>query len=773
MENKNKNILIAQKIGKINEQRINKKHFTWISDISFNVKEKETISFIFTSSNEKKAFISIFLHNKSNFLGYFEYKDKIYYSESKEKLSSISSYNDMQVLNQFSSNAINFLFNEDMIKEQIKEYELLLNEEFKLSTFLKNNVLVQSKKIEIEYFSKINQEIQNVLESFVSINKNTILNQEKNDKNIFNIKLCLNSYNQYLKKRIEFLYKRNSKIINLYIQYFNGDTNKNQIIINNKINKLTDEIEELSKKINYSKKQELVSWKDEFKNQIKELKLKNIDYLNFLNQEFKYLSIKYKYRQKKSISKDLKISNYFNYIISDFYKNEIKKIKKNILYLSNEDIKDFLNVIQKTHNDGILEAPLLPKKMNKKYKTKKIILKWIKSEFDLIKKTYSSKSKQNLIQIKANLISKFESDMKTKEKNFSYTSNIQLLINQKKYEKQKYIDEYVWNNTSVNIGISSEMMDLNNEAFEQIEIYKKLKTKLSSSLKTILSIFNSINEKSMRKNLSNKLSKLNFNREIDNIENIYLYFKNDINLIDDLIKGNNIEENQQKFLNILIKYKTFNLALKNKLTILELFKEVKQLNELEKSKILLTKSLLHNKNINIFNNLTDNLSENDLKIFEEIYTQWVDSQNSIWIQISNKINSIQSITNQLYVIYNTKSVEFGVIEKIISNPKHWYTKKILGIKSKKNEKIPKYNVFEEFDFYKVEDHHFIFTKLEDYWDEYKQYLEPTIWTNKVQQLELFNIDNKQKHANKIDNSSKIKLNTEYIESTIIDVRKKI
>lgn len=775
MENIKTNTLIAQRIGKINDQRLNKKHFTWISDIYFNAKEKETISFIFASSNEKKAFINIFTNNKSNFLGYFEYKDKIYYSTSKEKLSSIVSYNDLQTLNQNFSNAMNFLYNEEMVKNQSNEYKLLINEGFKLSTFLKNNILVQSKKIEIEYFTKINQEIRNILENFKNISKhNNSLNKKTNIKNIFDFRLYLNSYKHYLKKRVEFLYKRNSNIINLFLQHFEGDVNKNQITINNKINQLTKEIEELQNKINYSSTNSLSKNKI-FKKELYELKIKNMEYLKFLNQEFKYFSIKYKYRQKKSIKKDLKISNYFNYIISNFYRKKIHKIQKNILYLFNDDIKEFLNAVQKAHSDAITEAPLLPKKLNKRFKAKRIILKWIKNDLDLIKKTYISKSNQNVIQLKNNLISNYELEQKKQEEFLNSTSNIQLIINQKNYERQRYIDEYIWNNTNVNIGISSEMSYLNEEALEQIEIYKELKKKLSNSLQKIMLIFDkaSMNEKSLRKNsLANKLTKQDFIKKIEKIENNYSHFKNDMSIIDELINGKTKEESKQKFINLFFKYKVFNLALKNKLTIMDLFKNIDELDELQKSKILLTKCLLENKEINIFSELIDNLTSSEVKIFKEIYEYWTKTQNNIWIHLSNKINSIKVLSNKLYIIYNTKSVEFGKSKKIVENPKHWYTKKILGAKSKKNVSIPKNNVFEEFDFYQVEEGHYLFVKLEDYWEEYKQYLDATIWTNKIQKLELFNISKKQKVASKKYNSSKIELNVEDIESVIIDVRKK-
>lgn len=734
-----------------------------ISNLFFKFKIGNS-AIIFDNENEKKCFVDILCGRIKKFSGFINWNNSLFFSKNIKSFKNHLYYADISKINKNNAiHSIGFLRNQKSFVNYIEQKKSSIQSYNNYNQLNKFRLLFEAKKIDLKYSSKINDEIKKIIEitkSFIEIiRQNNTFNVTPSSINILNS--FYDKYNEYLHRRINLAYYKNNELLHLILNDVTNEKNIKRKNLENKIKQI---------------KTELVKNKIKDESQIKEFlkkiqKEKNLctQLLKIQKNEFKQLSKKYKNLFKKTQNAKNKAKYIAKYYVNNFCYLQIKKNMKLLLNLNESQIKEFLNQIKIQSSILYFNLYFSLKNDDTFYLFKTWIINQKLNEiFNLNINTFINLSNSNKKNNNEILTKLKEDKYISFEKKNDWENN---LINKKTYY-QDLIDEYDWEHSNNVIEINEKFSVLNDDLKKVIQNYKLLRSNLQQ---TILIFINLRNE--MITNFYNNkfetyvndwlVNQANFKKLNHDYTEIYNLLKDDLKQINYVLE-NKIDLKKHNFNELIYKYYVYEKAYLCGLTITDLEKKINLSNNLFISKLLLTQSLLSNKEIILFDNLFLNLNKDEKNIFEELFNKISSTTNKIWINISKSYDDIKNICSSVNFVKFSKNVEFGDKQQIRKDPFYKFTylltkqrneprylNRILDA-SIKNENY--LNDF-EYDFYKIDSKHYVYALINNVYE----------WTNKIPQASeiTFNPMKIDEMVNKINQNDSIKLKSSTKQTTFI------
>lgn len=724
------NCFVAKNITKFNNDDFCKRSFCYsLYSIFFKIKPKEKVSFFFCDAKEKEVFINILSGKDVDYSGFFEYKDKIFFSNSKNNISEIIDFNDVNYFlsQQLQFKSLSFFQNKNLFKVFFDKNNHLVKKHNDNINFYKNLFLYNFKKNELESNRTLYNQIEEVLKSInIHIDKIKTEDSYASKLNLFDDIYYI--YESYLKNRISLLYFRNQKLIQYFLKKIenNKKNNKNSSFYLKKSNffKLWNDFLDVSK----------FRWSDYLKKVkiAKNIKHKNLIKLKTKQNEFILFQQKYKkHLLISNLSDRQKFKYAYKYSVNKFCTQFIKKNIESFYYLDNEQMEQLISEIRLQSSLLLVDIDFFQKDNNLKFnflrKHFTEIQRKLNANFKIDVNYYQTFSENNYKNI-------FIKETKYKTKTFRFKEKTNSIANQKltEIEKQNFHDELKWLETNFISLLNEELNKLNNDVKIQLEQHNYLKKEFQQKVTELLSLFDEIikeikfkKQDSLLNQHKNLLKHTNF---FDYLNNSYLKMhknlQNDFKQMNVFLNKKIKLIQRKKYLLFLYKYHIYEISNLCDLDFFDLYKNVAELPNFKKVLLLIIKFLLSDKPVSVININFNLFSNEEKQNFLNIYKNIVDSTSKFWIQLSDNFKDLKMQSDWLNVIKNAKNIEFGKINELSTQPFYDYTCQLLNHSNIKNickhMLVESENITYKNDFYKLDNNHYIYGDLKEIYNKVKK-----------------------------------------------------
>ena len=776
---------IGHNLTKYHGLRLTNDSAPLLANISFKIKNNETMAFIFeTNALEKQALARILQGKDRHHSGFLEFNSQIYFAKSKQNPRQIISFNDLEEFYQkgLGLETFGFLKEIHFFRNQIDKMEQLLKRTTITNHMKKNLFLFEAKKIDLETNKKINQEmilITGVIDGYLKKLKPRVKELMEPDEIQEALKIIgdfYQEYQEYLAKRLNLIYNKNEKLLLYWVNELkNGDVVPN-VTLETKIKNLHEEISQASG-ANTKRKNNFNLQK--IKLELDQIRHKNLMLLRIKQNEFKFFYKRYK-AYKNNYQNDPheqinKTKSLYKAKTNLFFIDFLNKNAKKIFYLNHEQMNNFINEINAQHALLLFESNVFVKN-SRNLNNKKAINQWLINIFKLDLDHFAALSTTNYNEIKQQYQ---DDEQDTGEKNhFDWNNNLEW----KKVQFQNLKDEFNWLKKHNVIAMNKRIVHLNFEAKKIIEQYQELKKTIERRLTLLMKIRNHLlalaNE--TKTDYSQWEKQNTFFKAVNeeclqiacllqtNTARIEFFFKNKIN-----------ENKTAIFKKILRKYQIYNLIALAGIDLVQIKNRQQALSNLEVAKLFLVQALLSKKPVLIFNNLLQYLKPEEHQLFISLYKNIAKNFVKIWIHFCNSYKEIAGLTNSINIIKDAVNLEFGKVQQINKNPFYRFSATLLNQENQQNFLFEPIAFDHDkkkylYDYYRLNDHHYVYAAAEEIYQQIKQL--PTVCEWTLNPLKIDELKNKlmqeieQQQNQEIEISQENDFEETELEGIIIDVK---
>lgn len=692
-------------------------HFL-LSNFWFSLDAKDSLGIFCNNKEEKQTLLSLFREYNSNleFHGLLDLNNKIINISRK----GISKYVGLYDLKMFDNSKISQSrtiqeIENMVIRSNFNYLSNIIQINNNLDKYLRMQKIYKSQKVYHWYLKVV---LSLIKESYKKIEK---LDKEINNKKITKDDLIkinnkfINTHISYIRERIYVFIDRNSMLTDLYTKEYNNK------LIFTKNESLSLRIEQIIKKLKlyegfdkslFKIRKDLQkiffgpSNKENNSNEEKDVISSFIDEMNCKLRVY-----------NKKIEKFDKTSNEYWIFFKrkNVCKRIIKLIKKECKNMHFNDKKtaiDFYHELVKQYKISIVNETSSNFNGIEIKKMKKYLSDFVEGEI------------QNIIRKYKNFIIKeHENEMLKNENNETKRTKVELdnIIKMIKIEVQDILDEIEWEKKTIYMELSKTTDKIAKEINELYEEYENLK----KSYKKIISKF--LESKNLAIQQSNKifedeletLSDEFFETESSKFESIYKFVSSDLKVLEKMLsKTIYIKDRYGKELIVLSRYMILKLAKLVNISIFDLLKRVGKLDDVSKRVALIFISYFDNKDVVVFDNLITSLDKpQDIEKFSFTFQKIIEQSDKPWILFEDDLSKSKDVVNKISIVDNTKIIEYGFKDEIISNPVYDTTLRFIGKKTTGERRTPQeYKSIIDFDVkyddYKINDRHFVYGNIE-------------------------------------------------------------